>query len=212
MAIDKEREFAFTDGDKESIQMRLKSLFKGRSLRQASIDWGLPYSTLNNYFSKGATPGLDVVIRIASIEKVPLSWLATGCNDFVLIDEAHRSTDSNAPLSSLNVEGSSIGFTATPLESNPASDLGTSLAWNMIYNALSQEERGALINLFMKVGAKGILEKMQENSDADLVWGYLNPEEKDRLIRLNDQLKKGSQEPSRGVAESDLSSDNKKAG
>lgn len=212
MTSDKEREFVFPDSDKESIQTRLKSLFRGRSLRQASIDWGLPYSTLNNYFSKGATPGLDVVIRIASIEKVPMSWLATGIDDLVLADEAHRGTGSEASLNLQNNEASYLSFTGTPLESNPASDIGTSLAWNMIYNALSQEERTALINLFMKVGAKGILEKMQDNNDADLVWGNLNSEEKDRLIRLNDQLKKGSPEPERGVAESDLSRNNKKAG
>lgn len=212
MTSDKEREFVIPSGDKESIQTRLKSLFKGRSLRQASIDWGLPYSTLNNYFSKGATPGLDVVIRIASIEKVPLGWLAAGYDDLFIEDEAHRGIRSDASLSLQNVEVPSFSFTGTPLESNPTSDMGTTLAWNMIYNALSQEERAALINLFMKVGAKGILEKMQDNNDADLVWGNLNSEEKDRLIRLNEQLKKGSPEPERGVAESDLSRNNKKAG
>jgi hypothetical protein len=78
----KENSFSFDCNAKESIQDRLKYLFKGRSMRQASIDWGLPYSTLNNYFAKGATPGLDVVIRISAYEGVSIGWLATGESDW----------------------------------------------------------------------------------------------------------------------------------
>ena len=63
---------------KESIQDRLKLLFKGRSLRQTALDWGLPYSTLNNYFEKGATPGLNVVANVSQKENVSLEWLVFG--------------------------------------------------------------------------------------------------------------------------------------
>ena len=78
MQAQKENEFAFLQPGKESIQQRLRKLFKGRTLRKAAQDWGLPYSTLNNYFSKGATPGLDVVVRVAEIEGVTIEWLVLG--------------------------------------------------------------------------------------------------------------------------------------
>lgn len=208
----KERDFAFQGDGKESIQERLKTLFKGRSLRQASIDWNLPYSTLNNYFSKGATPGLDVVIRIAEIEGVSIGWLASGKDDLILVDEAHRGTNTNISHSWSSTAAVDAAFTAVPATSNHTDDAGTSLAWHMIYEALSQSDRVALISLFLKIGAKGILDKMQYCSEADTAWERLNAAEKERLIRLHDQMKKGSPEVDRGVAEADLPSDSKKVG
>ncbi|WPU22600.1 hypothetical protein RI049_21630 [Cedecea neteri] len=210
MANQNEEGFSFLRNEKESVQERLKSLFNGRSLRQASIDWGLPYSTLNNYFSKGATPGLDVVIRVAEIEGVPVGWLATGRNEVVMMDEAHRGTAADTSLDMSNQE--SCDVTAATATKETTADSGISLAWNMIYDALSPAERVSLINLFVKIGAKGILEKMQHINEFDSAWEQLDSEEKERLIRLNEQLKKGSSEPDQQASETGLTSSNKKAG
>lgn len=81
MAEPKESKFAFDEEGKESIQGRLRQLFRGRNLRRVATEWGLPYSTLNNYFTKGAKPGLDVVENICNVENVSLEWLITGKQD-----------------------------------------------------------------------------------------------------------------------------------
>lgn len=69
---------AFESTAKETIQDRIKQLFNGRNMRQVAREWGLPYSTLNNYFEKGATPGLNVVANICQKENVTLDWLVFG--------------------------------------------------------------------------------------------------------------------------------------
>ncbi|HGE8482847.1 helix-turn-helix domain containing protein [Serratia nevei] len=81
MGLHKETNVAFQDNAKESIQDRLKKLMGPRSLRKAASDWGFPYSTLNNYFAKGTTPGVDVVVRVAEIEQVSVQWLILGTDD-----------------------------------------------------------------------------------------------------------------------------------
>ncbi|EEX0731990.1 putative regulatory protein [Shigella sonnei] len=73
-----EKDFAFVEEGKESIQDRIKQLIGTRSMRQAAMDWGLSYSTLNNYFEKGTTPGLKVVKDICRVENVSLEWLILG--------------------------------------------------------------------------------------------------------------------------------------
>lgn len=71
-------DFPFAGQGEESIQARIKRLIGKRSMRQAAIAWGLSYSTLNNYFEKGTTPGLKVVKNICEAEKVSLEWLVWG--------------------------------------------------------------------------------------------------------------------------------------
>ncbi|HGB3676681.1 TPA: helix-turn-helix domain-containing protein, partial [Salmonella enterica subsp. enterica serovar Muenchen] len=72
---------SFLEQGKESIQDRLKSLMKGRSLRKVSQDWEFPYSTLNNYFTKGTMPAVDVLITVAKKENVSLNWLILGLEE-----------------------------------------------------------------------------------------------------------------------------------
>ena len=207
---EKKEDFAFAQKGKESIRDRIKSLFKGRSLRRVSLDWDLPYSTLNNYFSRSATPSVEVLIKIAELENVSLAWLATG-NDGVLVDdEHHRASSSAGPTGNIG-SSAGIGFTASPSDDDSISEAVASFTWSMIYKALSPEERASLISLFMKVGARGILDKMSD-SEADRAWESLSASDKDRLIRLNEQLKKGSSEGGSGVAEADLHGDSKKVG
>ncbi|EHJ7466339.1 helix-turn-helix domain-containing protein [Salmonella enterica] len=76
--MDKENAFSFVGEGKENIQDRIKQLIGNRSMRQTAIAWGLSYSTLNNYFEKGTTPGLKVVKDICQAEDVSLEWLVLG--------------------------------------------------------------------------------------------------------------------------------------
>ena len=71
----KKENVSFAQSGKESIRDRMKSLFKGRSLRKVSLDWDLPYSTLNNYFARSATPSVEILVKISEIENVSLAWL-----------------------------------------------------------------------------------------------------------------------------------------
>ncbi|EJH1128947.1 XRE family transcriptional regulator [Escherichia coli] len=66
---------SFPSGRKESIAERLKRLIGSRSVRAAARDWGLSFSTLNNYLSRGTEPSLSVALQIASIEGVSVEWL-----------------------------------------------------------------------------------------------------------------------------------------
>ncbi|MFT4464020.1 MAG: helix-turn-helix domain-containing protein [Sodalis sp. (in: enterobacteria)] len=78
MGRKKTSSFSFVEDGKENIQARLKQLIGGWSLRQAAIAWGLPYSTLNNYFEKCARPGVNVVAKICQVENVSIEWLVFG--------------------------------------------------------------------------------------------------------------------------------------
>lgn len=85
-----DKDFLFSPDGKESIQDRIKQLIGARSLRKAASDWGLPYSTINNYFEKGTTPGLNVVATIAKVENIPLEWLVYGKIVYDLNKEKNR--------------------------------------------------------------------------------------------------------------------------
>ncbi|EGN6234755.1 bacteriophage CI repressor [Salmonella enterica] len=71
-------DLSFPMDGKESIQTRIKQLVGDRSLRKVSQLWGIPYSTLNNYFEKNTMPGLSVTAKIAKIENVSIDWLVFG--------------------------------------------------------------------------------------------------------------------------------------
>ncbi|AIJ09290.1 helix-turn-helix domain-containing protein [Edwardsiella anguillarum] len=76
--LSKGDDFSFPLIQKESIRARLKMLMKGRSKSAVAKAWGLPFSTLNNYFEKDAIPSLQVASQIAEAEGVSIDWLAFG--------------------------------------------------------------------------------------------------------------------------------------
>lgn len=224
MDSNKVSELAFEDYSKVSIQERLKALFKGRTLRQAALDWHLPYSTLNNYFSKGATPGLDVVSRIAEIEKIPVTWIIKGKTQVIFLDECHRGTsDLDGKYEDLTKEFFSgnvkFGFSGTPISQNPESSLATtthsqdsqSIIWNAIFQALTYEERNDLIGIFVKVGANAIIQQFAQNADSIAKRSDISDKEDD-AGNSDVQLKKGIPDAGESVAETDQSSFNKKVG
>ncbi|HFS7987239.1 TPA: helix-turn-helix domain-containing protein [Klebsiella pneumoniae] len=198
MGILKERDVSLPQSGKESVRDRIKTLFKGRSLRKVSLDWDLPYSTLNNYFSRSATPSVDVLVKISELENVSLNWLATGRDD--------SEPDSKRPSVKHGRDASTV--TEAPLKD----DEFLSLTWAMFFEALSHDEKAHLIDLFAKIGIKGVLSLLSHAESTSSAWLHLTAEEQARLLRLNQQIKKGSFESSQGVAKSDLPDDNMKAG
>ena len=205
----KNKTFSLESSAKESIAERLRLLIGSRTVRATAEEWGLPFSTLNNYLTRGTEPPLNVAIRIAKMENVPVEWLASGV---VYVEEAHRGSSVDnlqKRLTESGIEGITPAFTGTPATSI---DGAISSAWSLIFDALTPEERYDLVHIFFRLGIRGALEKLKEQTAIDLVWTALSQPEKERLIRLHEQVKKGSSEDSGSVAEADLSSKNQKAG
>lgn len=206
----KEIEVSFTQYGKESIRDRIKSLFKGRSLRRVSLDWDLPYSTLNNYFARSATPSVEVLVKISDIENVSLNWLATGREDTLALDESDSTQDCRIRTDMARyAEDNEIlaGATATPLKD----DKFMSLTWSMFFEALNHEEKLHLIDIYAKIGAKGVLALLSNVNGSSTELLNLSPEEQRRLMHMNEQIKKGSSETGEDVTKPGPSSSSKKA-
>ncbi|SXE90250.1 helix-turn-helix domain-containing protein [Klebsiella variicola] len=206
----KEIEVSFTQFGKESIRDRIKSLFKGRSLRRVSLDWDLPYSTLNNYFARSATPSVDVLVKISDIEKVSLNWLATGREDILALDESDSTQDCRKQTDMAKHAGNNeilVGATATPLKD----DKFMSLTWSMFFEALDHDEKSHLIDIYAKIGAKGVLSLLSNVNGSTTELLNLSPDEQRRLMHTNDEIKKGSSETGEDVAKPGPSSSSKKA-
>ncbi|MEG2569162.1 MAG: helix-turn-helix domain-containing protein, partial [Acinetobacter sp.] len=107
------------------------------TLRKAAQTWGLPYSTINNYFEKNTMPGLNVVATIAKVENVPLEWLVYGDGE------------PSAPRQML-----------VQSQSKPAS--GDNDLVNEFLKRASDDDREKLINTLCEIGIKGILNKLQQ--------------------------------------------------
>ncbi|ECN1279255.1 bacteriophage CI repressor [Salmonella enterica subsp. enterica serovar Typhimurium] len=147
-------DFSFSQNRKESIQDRIKQLVGTRSLRKATSDWGLPYSTINNYFEKGTTPGLNVVATIAKLENVSLEWLVYGESTGVPIVEKEKT-----PTEEVNRTNTSIV--------------------DEILRRATPEDRERLIDMLCCIGIKGVLERLQQptkQADSEL-------EEQEKAIR-----------------------------
>lgn len=159
-------DFSFSQDRKESIQDRIKQLIGTRSLRKATSDWGLPYSTINNYFEKGTTPGLNVVATIAKLENVSLEWLVYGENRSVPMVEKSRvaTEDVNRPDTSIVDE---------------------------ILRRAAPEDRERLIDMLCCIGIKGVLERLQQPTrQAKQAYNDLDEQENAiRSLNIRESLK-----------------------
>ena len=205
----KKENVSFAQSGKESIRDRMKSLFKGRSLRKVSLDWALPYSTLNNYFARSATPSVEILVKISEIENVSLAWLATGKDGVYMLDEAHSSNGQAQPIieNGLTDGSSPFAFTAVPLKD----DKFLSLTWAMFFEALDHDEKKKLIDIYARMGVRGVLDLLSKYNDTLSVLVELPQAEQERLLRIHEQMKKGSSELDQKAAESGLTSEDKKA-
>lgn len=169
MGYRKANEFAFDETRKESFRSRLKKLIGVRSVRGAAKDWGLSFSTLNNYLTRGTEPSFVAMIAVASKEKVSLDWIAFGTS---------------------NVKSESIECGVLN-ESQVIDPLA--MAWNMIFSSLNRHDIEALISLIHREGARGILSTTEAPGNLDQLLLGLPKEEKERLLALH-EAKKGALE------------------
>ncbi|WP_272537045.1 XRE family transcriptional regulator [Providencia sp. PROV206] len=131
-------EVSFQDKTKESLlttrsafKERLKILIGNRSIRTAAKDWGLSFSTLNNYLTKDTDPALSTIQSIATQENVSLDWLVNGLDQGGETLSTNTDNDSKRELSSV---------------------------WNMLFNIMTTEQVNQLIRIITTKGIDGILE------------------------------------------------------
>ncbi|WP_025123330.1 MULTISPECIES: transcriptional regulator [unclassified Serratia (in: enterobacteria)] len=73
---EKALEGSFDSHGKEPFNVRLKQLLNGRTVKEASDDWGIKLSTIKNYFSRPESkPRYGVLSKIANCEGVSIEWL-----------------------------------------------------------------------------------------------------------------------------------------
>lgn len=185
MTARKESRLSFPTRGKESIQERLRQLFRGRSLRKVSTEWGLPYSTLNNYFTKGTMPSVDAIASVAEVERVSLEWLITG------------ETQPHQPV--IQNDNSIHSTPASPLRDR----------WMAVYDSLDTKDTETLLRLIYSRGVLGIISLAGMTSDLDKMFNDLPEDEKKRLMALH-EAKKGASEDGELDITPSPASDNKR--
>ncbi|EBP9265672.1 helix-turn-helix transcriptional regulator [Salmonella enterica] len=176
----KEKEFSFQVCGKENLPIRLRKLIGNRSARSAAAEWGLSFSTLNNYLNRGTDPSFSVMKTIATKENVSLDWLAFGVEES---DRVHLGSKSSSNSSNEELEAT----------------------WSMIYKTLNKEDLEALMGLLLTEGAKGVLAlsagKTQHKdvlhdsfTEVERTLLQLPIEEQERLIALHEAKKGASEE------------------
>lgn len=112
-----------------------------RSVRAAANDWGIPFSTLNNYLTKDTDPALSNVQSIAHMEQVSLDWLVNGSSSRVS-KPSHEAASSNEASTS-------------PLQP----------IWLSMLDAMSNDDALALVRLVHRKGIERLLALTEDNSD-----------------------------------------------
>lgn len=137
----KSENVSFADATKETLIERIQELIQGRSIRSVSIEWGLPYSTLNNYLNKGTDPSFKAIQTIAEAEQVSLDWLAFGINK----SELEPQKEGETPKMDRRLMKNS---------------------WDMVYESLSTDEISELLKAIHRKGIEGILKTSFMNDDS----------------------------------------------
>lgn len=137
----KSENVSFADATKETLIERIQELIQGRSIRSVSIEWGLPYSTLNNYLNKGTDPSFKAIQTIAEAEQVSLDWLAFGINRSELEPQKEKETPKMDRRLMKN-------------------------SWDMVYESLSTDEISELLKAIHRKGIEGILKTSFMNDDS----------------------------------------------
>ncbi|MCW7549594.1 helix-turn-helix domain containing protein [Photorhabdus sp. APURE] len=119
---------SFEQDQKETFKERLLYLIGDRSVRTVAKEWGLSYSTLNNYIIRDSIPALNVAQSICDIEGVTLDWLATG---------DHQSQPNNQ---------------TTTIHEQLKSSTERSTAWQSILDSLEDRDVDVLIKLIHRKG------------------------------------------------------------
>lgn len=161
--MEDEEAISYPTAGQETLADRLRLLIGNRSTRAAAEEWQLPYSTLNNYISRGTDPSFNVAIKIAERENVSLEWLAYG--------------GSNRHARSLNE--TEAAWHAAP---KPVDD-PLQFAWSMVYSSLDDREREALLRVIHKEGVQGIMNHAEVFGPLARHIASLSTSEKSRFMQ-----------------------------
>lgn len=143
MGYRKENKFAFDEARKENFIQRLKEVIGGRSIRAAAKDWGLSFSTLNNYITRGTEPSFIAMQAIAHAEGISLDWLAFGI--------------SNPNMNQVIQSASAQAIESVGVANNEFA--------NELLRRAHSEDKEKLINAICDIGIKGILNKLQQSDE-----------------------------------------------
>ncbi|EOZ4638884.1 helix-turn-helix domain-containing protein [Enterobacter cloacae] len=173
----KETKVAIPEDGKETLSERLRSLIGKRSARNAAKDWGLSFSTLNNYLNRGTEPSFSVAARIAELEGVSIEWLAFGGD---LSSREERNVVENTQANSI--------------EHLASVNDAAKFAWLMVYDSLEKEETEALLRLIHREGVKSILNTPRTGDPDTQDFLNLSDTERQRVLRLAKQIREGASE------------------
>ncbi len=127
-------------GLSETFKDRLKLLIGERSIRTAAKDWGLSFSTLNNYLTKSTDPALSTVKSIAIQEGVSLDWLVNGMEFSIEAKENANLHDKNELLT----------------------------VSNAMFGMMTTQQLSQLIMAITKKGVDGLLESVSAGIDYNM--------------------------------------------
>lgn len=199
MEYRKENKFAFDEVRKESFIRRLKSVIGERSIRAAAKEWGLSFSTLNNYITRGTEPSFVAMQAIAFAEGISLDWLAFGTGD------SNMNHSDEGPQ-----QGNS---TSAKSDSTDKEHLRT--AWATAFEFMGKAEAEALLKIIINGGARSIIKLAEHDTTLDETFMLLPPELKERAIDLIDahvEAKKGASEEGEVNSTDSLAQEAKRAG
>lgn len=163
----------FEEAPKDTFAQRLRLLIGNRTVRAAAGRWGIPYSTLHNYLTRGNEPPIGLAIKIADMENVSVRWLAgvDQNRDTYIEKETQNRTD-----------------IVMDEVQNPVW-----ITWEAISKSLNVNDLSMLIDLFLQVGTRGIATISKEfSSNAVQQFIALSDSEKEQVLRLYEQVKKGT--------------------
>lgn len=199
MEYRKENKFAFDGARKESFSRRLKSLIGERSVRAAAKEWGLSFSTLNNYITRGTEPSFVAMQAIAFAEGISLDWLAFGTDD----------SNSNH----LGEGQQQVKSTSGNNDSTDKEHLRT--AWATAFEFMGEAEAEALLKIIINGGARSIIKLAEHDTALDETFMLLPLELKERAIDLIEahlEAKKGASKGSEVNSSAGLAQETKRAG
>ncbi|KAA5957784.1 MULTISPECIES: helix-turn-helix domain-containing protein [unclassified Pantoea] len=181
MEYRKENKFAFDEDRKENFIRRLKSVIGERSVRAAAKEWGLSFSTLNNYITRGTEPSFVAMQAIAFAEDISLDWLAFGANE----------SNKNQPERSLMHDNNSND------KSGSVDKEHLRTAWATAFEFMGKAEAEALLKIIINGGARSIIKLAEHDATLEEAFMLLPLELKERAIDLIDayaEAKKGAPE------------------
>ncbi|EHU3753002.1 helix-turn-helix domain-containing protein [Salmonella enterica] len=145
----------------ETILDRLHKLVGDRPLRDVSEAWGIPRSTLNNYFYRGSHPKIDVLKRIAEKEEISFEWLVNGVEGEGETNISKKIGESKRKMKLYRQSALKKRVNTKPPE--VACDAGLQTLVSM-WDALEPKEKDRLHKLLLRKGAEFLAQLLDEEN------------------------------------------------